>query len=205
LQNLSRANALRDYAKEPISARFFYMLRVVFANKQGVFREMRFAFALVLVGAALPVASTAGADPVLDALTPGPRLSEALERERSGVDVPWSKGVIRVERTFYRGQQPCRDYVWTRESPSGAKAEVRGTGCRVAKAKWETEEKPVAAATPPMPAAPALGSSTSPAAAPVPTPSGGSAALAPAKATEAPRPSRKPPTLTFTVPPRSDL
>ena len=181
------------------------MLRVVFADKQGVFREMRFAFAVVLAAAALPVPGAVGADPVIDALTPGPLLSEALERERSGVDVPWSKGVIRVERTFYRGQQPCRDYVWTRESASGAKAEVRGTGCRVAKAKWETEEKPVAAATPPALPAPALGSSTSPAAAPVPTPSGGSAAPGPAKAVEAPRPARKPPTLVFTVPPRSDL
>ena len=184
---------------------------------------MRFAFALVLVAAALPIASTAGADPVIDALTPGPLLSEALERERSGVDVPWSnaatgqKGVIRVERTFYRGQQPCRDYVWTREASGGTKAEVRGTGCRVAKAKWQTEEKPVpapapaptplAAAAPPAappPGQPAmvLGSGTSPAATPTP-PSGGSAP--PAKAAEAPRPARKPPTLTFTTPPRSDL
>jgi hypothetical protein len=173
---------------------------------------MRFAFALVLLASALPIAGTAGADPVIDALTPGPLLSEALERERSGVDVPWSnaatgqKGVIRVERTFYRGQQPCRDYVWTREASGGAKAEVRGTGCRVAKAKWQTEEKPV---PPPTPlAAPALppltlGSGTSPTAAPAPPPSGGSAA--PAKAAEAPRPVRKPPSLTFTVPPRSDL
>ena len=179
---------------------------------------MRFAFALVLVAAALPIASTAGADPVINALTPGPLLSEALERERSGVDVPWSnaatgqKGVIRVERTFYRGQQPCRDYVWTREASGSAPAEVRGTGCRVARAKWETEEKPVPAPVPspaPTPqAAPApppllLGSGTSPTAAPALPPSGGSAA--PAKAAEAPRPARKPPTLTFTMPPRSDL
>jgi hypothetical protein len=143
----------------------------------------------------LACAAPALADPSDAPPTPGPLLNEALERARSGVDVPWSgaaggaKGIIRIERTFYRGQQPCRDFLWTRESEAGDKVETRGTGCRIAKGRWEVDDKPA----PP----PALAGGSVP-----PAPAAAEAAARPA---DPPRPARKPPALVYTIPPRSDL
>jgi surface antigen len=74
-----------------------------------------------------------------------PALNSALENERSGKEVPWSNaetgrsGMIRIERTFYRGQQPCRDYRRTTIG-GGADYEVRGVGCRLGKVNWGFEE-----------------------------------------------------------------
>jgi surface antigen len=161
------------------------------------------AIALLLGGGFLVSAPAAKGQAASEASTPGQLLHETLEGTRSGIEIPWShptngvKGIIRVERTFYRGQQPCRDYVWTREASAGDKVEVRGTGCRTGKAQWALEEKPAASAG-------ASGSTASPPPAPPPAlATGGDAA--PAKPIEAPRPSRKPPVLVFTMPPRSDF
>jgi surface antigen len=89
-----------------------------------------------------------------------PALNDALEYERSGREIAWSNvatgraGMIRVERTFYRGQQPCRDYVRT-TAGSGPSHEIRGVGCRLGKLNWTVEEARVdePAATAATPAA----------------------------------------------------
>jgi surface antigen len=160
---------------------------------------VRSPLAPFLAAALLAGAAGAGAEPAGDKAPPRPLLEETLERARSLVDVPWSdgaggeKGIIRIERTFYRGQRPCRDFLWTRESAGGDKVETRGTGCRVGKARWEIEDKPATAA------AAASGGS------PPPAPVAGAGDAAGARQPEPPRPARKPPALVFTMPPRSDL
>src|SRR5919106_6625918 len=52
----------------------------------------------------------------------GPLVNQALETEKSGVEIPWSNpatgssGMILIERTFYRDPRtPCRDYRRTLE------------------------------------------------------------------------------------------
>ena len=86
-------------------------------------------------------------------------ISHVLEKERSGVEVPWSNGAtgnsgyVMVERTYYvEGGKPCRDYRRSMESGDGRTLLVRGTGCRDAGGRWnldEHSETEVAAATPP--------------------------------------------------------
>jgi surface antigen len=74
-----------------------------------------------------------------------PLINQTLETEKSGVEIGWSNpatghsGTLRVERTFYRDQQPCRAYLRTVERP-GALV-TRGIGCRVGRAQWEIEEE----------------------------------------------------------------
>jgi hypothetical protein len=136
-----------------------------------------------------------------------PILNLTLEQERRGVDVPWSNsatgrsGSIRVERTYYRGQQPCRDYVRT---TTGASTEVHGTGCRIGKGKWEISESRPEASKGPSGSSIATtglagGSSDPPASATAP------ATAAAKSAADPPRPARKPAPFAFTMPTRSDL
>jgi surface antigen len=76
-----------------------------------------------------------------------PLINQTLETEKSGVEIGWSNpatghsGTLRVERTFYRDQQPCREYLRTVERPGAAALAIRGVGCRVARAQWEIEEQ----------------------------------------------------------------
>jgi surface antigen len=163
--------------------------------------------------AAVGVAAHAAAEDPRDIAAIMAALNGALEHERSGVEVPWSNaatgraGTIRVERTFYRGQQPCRDYVRT-TTGGGPGYQVRGVGCRLGKLNWGVEEAP-----PQEPAAKAA----SPAPEPAATPSGPAAAPessarsgGPSGETASPRPARKPaapqaPTLHYGLPTRSQL
>ena len=149
-----------------------------------------------------------------DLLVIMPALNEVLENERSGKDIGWTNvatgraGTIRVDRTYYRGQQPCRDYT-RNTSGNGPGYEVRGTGCRVGKLNWSVEEArkdepaaPAATAAAPAPAAPAAAAAPSvPAADPaaVAAPSGDPSARPPRKA---PPPQ---PALRYGLPTRSQL
>lgn len=77
-----------------------------------------------------------------------PLINQALETERTGVEVPWtnpatgSSGSITIERTFYRDPRtPCRDYRRTVERPGGPSLVIQGTGCRVGSGRWSLDEE----------------------------------------------------------------
>jgi surface antigen len=78
----------------------------------------------------------------------GPLINEALENQRTGVEVPWSNpatgssGTIVVERTFYRDPRtPCRDYRRTVERAGGPVVATEGTGCRIGSGRWSLDEE----------------------------------------------------------------
>jgi surface antigen len=91
-------------------------------------------------------------------------LSQALETERTNVEIPWSNpetgngGTIEITRTYYRDSDntPCRDYTRTVGRPGAPPVIARGTGCRVGPARWELDEETVieAAAAPSTSATP---------------------------------------------------
>lgn len=140
-----------------------------------------------------------------------PALNGALESERSGKEIPWSNpatgraGTIRIERTFYRGQQPCRDYVRT-TTGNGPGYHVRGVGCRVGKLNWAVEETRVDD-PPATPASPSAASGAKPA---EPDPKASATPASPSGGPSSARPPRKPaapqpPTLRYNLPTRSQL
>ena len=78
----------------------------------------------------------------------GPLINQALETERTGVEVPWSNpatgssGTIVIERTFYRDPRtPCRDYRRTLERAGAPTVEIAGTGCRIRSGRWSLDEE----------------------------------------------------------------
>jgi 17 kDa outer membrane surface antigen len=78
----------------------------------------------------------------------GPLISEALETQRSGVELPWTNpatggsGIIVVERTFYRDPRtPCRDYRRTLERGGRPTVTIEGTGCRTGSGRWSLDEE----------------------------------------------------------------
>lgn len=162
----------------------------------------KFARIAALAAPILVAGAPASADERADAAFLAPLLNRTLETERSGTEVGWrnpatgNAGSITVERTFYRGQQPCRDYVRT-TGTGPAKVTVRGTGCRVGKGRWALDEAKPAAAS----------GTAAPAASPTTAAAGSSSAPTPSSEAkpEPPLPSRKPAALIFTMPPRSDL
>jgi surface antigen len=161
---------------------------------------------------ALAVAAFAGAargapeDP-RDLLVIMPALNDTLENERSGKDTTWTNvatrrsGTIRIERTFYRGLQPCREYTRT-TAGNGPGYEVRGTGCRIGKLNWSVEEALTENPSPATAAAPAAAAPSAPASEPpaATAPSGDPSARAPRKAAPPP-----PPQLRYGLPTRSEL
>jgi surface antigen len=83
----------------------------------------------------------------------GPLINQALETEKTGVEVPWtnpatgSRGTITIERTFYRDPRtPCRDYRRTIQRPGAPVVAIQGTGCRVGSGRWSLDEEAPAAA-----------------------------------------------------------
>ena len=119
------------------------------------------ALTAVLISLA-PLAGVPGAAAqVADAEYVEPLLNQALEAERTGVELPWrnpatgSSGIIVIERTFYRDPRtPCRDYRRTLERAGEPAIEVEGTGCRIAPSEWAIdEEAPASRAATPAPAA----------------------------------------------------
>jgi surface antigen len=144
----------------------------------------------------------------------GPLLNQALETEKSGLEIPWrnpatgSNGIIVIERTFYRDPAtPCRDYRRTLERAGAPKVEIQGTGCRIDRDRWSLDEpgaKSVAAT------APAAG--TSPSGTPHATqppdvePAAGPAPPSCPALTAVPVPCTKPPAVVdYTMPVRTEL
>lgn len=111
--------------------------------------------------AALIAPPDGGAQTAADEAYVEPLLYQALETEKSGVEVPWSNpatgssGTIVIERTFYRDPTtPCRDYRRTIEQAGASTLEIEGTGCRVAPGRWALDEAdPTSLAATPAPAA----------------------------------------------------
>ena len=98
-------------------------------------------------------------------------LNQALETEKSGVEIPWSNpatgssGTILIERTFYRDPRtPCRDYRRTLERVGAPTVEIQGTGCRIGAGRWSLDEEEARSV-----AAAATSAGTGPARAPEPT------------------------------------
>lgn len=83
-----------------------------------------------------------------DAAHVHPLVNQALETEKTDVEIPWSnpetgnRGVIVIERTFYRDEQPCRDYRRTVQESGSPPLVIEGTGCRVGPGRWELDEEP---------------------------------------------------------------
>jgi surface antigen len=99
-------------------------------------------WALLLL-AATPAAAQVSDEDHLQAV-----LNQALETERSGVEIPWSnddtgtRGTILIERTFYLDPNaPCRDYRRTEQAPGDQTLVIRGTGCRVGENDWTLDER----------------------------------------------------------------
>jgi surface antigen len=168
-----------------------------------------------IIGAAVAASGAGAAEDARDLTVIMPAVNDALEYERSGKEIAWSNvatgrgGMIRVERTFYRGQQPCRDYVRTTVG-SGPGYQIRGIGCRLGKLNWTVEEARVD-----EPAATAAAPAALPApAAPDPNPAVAKDAAGrsgdPSGEPASPRPLRKQaappaPTLRYGLPTRSAL
>ncbi|WP_207477372.1 RT0821/Lpp0805 family surface protein [Arenibaculum pallidiluteum] len=136
-----------------------------------------------------------------------PILNDMLETQRTGMEVPWSNpetgrsGTLRIERTHYRGQQPCRDFTRTTEG-RGASSEFAGTGCRVAPGRWdvlEREQRTDAAPAAPERPRPDVGGASPPPA----DVTAGTAAKPDDVVAAWPVPARKPPT--YTLPKQSQL
>jgi hypothetical protein len=176
----------------------------------------------VLLALPAPSARAASEDP-RDLLVIMPALNDALENERSGKDIGWTNaatgraGSIRVERTYYRGLQPCREYV-RKTSGNGPGYEMRGTGCRVGKLNWSVEERRIddpspAASVPTVATAPAAPLATTPAPADPSATAARDAARSgdPSAEPASTRPPRKaavpppPPSLHYGLPTRSQL
>lgn len=163
--------------------------------------------------AALGTGAQAATEDARDIAVITPVLNNVLENERSGVEIPWSNpatgraGTIRVERTFYRGLQPCRDYLRT-TTGGGPGYRVRGIGCRLGRLNWGLEETrledpPPAAASPaadPAPKTADSGAKTArDASTRVDSPSGEPASVRPPRKPAAP----EPPALHYSLPARS--
>lgn len=169
-------------------------------------------FALVWSSVVVPPAGAAAADPDDDYVLP--LVNQALESEKTGVERPWlnvetgSRGVIVVERTFYRDPRtPCRDYRRTIERGGAAPVTINGTGCRVGPERWSLDEDtpdPTAATAAPAPRAAAA---TPPPPPPEPEPekrADPEASCPPV--TAAPVPCGKPPAFVdYTLPTRTEL
>jgi surface antigen len=181
---------------------------------QGLARFRRLQLAavtIIAVGVAAAVAADPAAEDPRDLTVIMPALNDALENERSGKEISWINvatgraGTIRIERTYYRGQQPCRDYTRT-TTGNGPGYEVRGVGCRLGKLNWTVEEArqrepATAAGAPPAAAQSEAGPDGA-------RDAGGRSAEASGEPTSL-RPPRKPamhaPTLRYGLPTRSQL
>jgi surface antigen len=140
-------------------------------------------------------AGAAAVDPGGDLEHVRPLLKQTLETEKSGIEIRWSNpetghsGKIRVERTFFRDEQPCREYLRTISRPGASGFVIRGTACRTGRAVWTIEDE-VAVETEARKAAarPAAPASTRPGTAAEPERAesgGGNAETAPSKADSA--------------------
>lgn len=163
---------------------------------------------LVATAAALDVAAQGAADEAYVE----PLVNEALEMEKTGVELPWSNpatgssGIIVIERTFYRDPRtPCRDYRRTLERAGAPMVEIRGTGCRIGAGRWSLdEEEPASVAAAP---APVTGPAPAPAEPPDSEPARAEAAPPSCPSLRVvPVPCGKPPAVVdYTMPTRTEL
>jgi surface antigen len=144
----------------------------------------------------------------------GPLVNQALESEKSRLEIPWhnpatgSGGMIMIERTFYRDPRtPCREYRRTRERGGAPTIEVHGTGCRIGPGLWsldEDEAKSVAATAPS--AGTGAGPTPPPAEPPDVEPGAGPAPASCPALSAVPVPCTKPPAgVDYTMPTRTEL
>ena len=135
-------------------------------------------------------------------------MNQALETEKSGVEIPWSNpatgssGMIMIERTFYRDPRtPCRDYRRTLERVGAPTAEIQGTGCRIGSGHWSLDEE-----DPRSVAATGTARPSEPAEAPDPEPAAGPAPPSCPALTAAPVPCDKPAAVVdYTMPTKTEL
>jgi 17 kDa outer membrane surface antigen len=144
----------------------------------------------------------------------GPLVNQALESEKSRLEIPWhnpatgSSGMIMIERTFYRDPHtPCRDYRRTLERAGAPPVEIHGTGCRIGPGRWSLEEEGAKSGAA---MAPTAGAGRAPAPQPVEPPDvepGAGPAPASCPALNAvPVPCTKPPAVVdYTMPTRTKL
>ena len=144
----------------------------------------------------------------------GPLVNQALETEKSGVEIPWSNpatgssGMILIERTFYRDPRtPCRDYRRTLERVGAPTVEIQGTGCRIGSARWSLdEEDPREVAVTPPSAGTGKARPRKPAESPDPEPAAGPAAQSCPAQSAAPVPCGKPAAVVdYTMPTKTEL
>jgi hypothetical protein len=193
--------------------------RCLQAGVRGV-RSMPDRLRLIALPAVLWIAATAAAPRDVAAQAEadeeyvGPLVNQALETEKSGVEIPWSNpatgssGMIVIERTFYRDPRtPCRDYRRTLQRAGAPAVEIQGTGCRVRSGGWSLdEEDPRSVAA----TAPAAGTGSTrrrePAEAPGPEPAAGPAPPSCPTLTAVPVPCDKPPAVVdYTMPTKTEL
>ena len=112
------------------------------------FPQASLGLALVAgLSAGSPEARAAAVDPGGDLEHVRPRLEQTRETEKSGIEIRWSNpatghsGKIRVERTFFRDDRPCRDYLRTVSRPGASGFVIRGTACRTGRAVWTIEDE----------------------------------------------------------------
>ncbi len=141
-----------------------------------LFVMVRFLIVLLLGMVILSGAPRAEDDP-RDAAVVVPKVKQTLEFERTGTDLRWSnpetgsRGVIRVERTYYRdANTPCRDYIRTTKRAGGEEFTTRGTGCRMSDGRWFLDETSGDPAPPAAAGAPAGPKDETAAAAPATAP-----------------------------------
>jgi surface antigen len=169
-----------------------------------------FVLSFAMVAAVQDLAAQADADE--DYV--GPLVNQALETEKSGVEIAWSNpatgssGMIVIERTFYRDPRtPCRDYRRTLERAGAPTVEIQGTGCRVGAGRWsldEEEPRSLARATAPARAGPAP--PAEPAEAPAPEPAAGPAPPSCPAVEATPAQCEKPdPVADYTMPTKTEL
>jgi surface antigen len=173
------------------------------------------ALRLVVLGiATIAAAQDVAAQADADEEYVGPLVNQALETEKSGVEISWSNpatgssGMILIERTFYRDPRtPCRDYRRTLERAGAPTVEIQGTGCRIGAGRWsldEEEPRSLARATAPAGTGPAPPSE--PAESPAPEPAAGPAPPSCPALPAAPLPCVKPDAVVdYTLPTKTEL
>jgi surface antigen len=144
----------------------------------------------------------------------GPLVNQALESEKSRLEIPWhnaatgSSGMIVIERTFYRDPRtPCRDYRQTLERAGAPTVEIQGTGCRIGPGLWSLDEKGAQSVATTAPSAGTGAARTPPPAAPPAVEPGAGPAPASCPVLDAvPVPCTKPPAVVdYTMPTRTKL
>jgi hypothetical protein len=144
----------------------------------------------------------------------GPLVNQALESEKSRLEIPWhnpatgSGGVIVIERTFYRDPHtPCRDYRRTLERAGAPTVEVDGTGCRIGPGRWSLDEEGAQSIAAGAPSAGGAAAPTpAPAEPPDAAPEAGPAPASCPALSAVPLPCTKPPAVVdYTVPTRTKL